>query len=215
MPEKDRHGVTVLYVELTRALYGCLKSSLRWFLQLTRVLQDKGFTNNPDDHCVMNKEISGSQCSICWHVDDLKIRHKDPGVVDQILETLTSIYGPLSVERGRQHTYLEIDLNYRVEGEIIVSIIPYMQEIVNEFPEDLSGKTAKTPAANHLFGVNPEPEFLDRKRVDISHWAVAKLLWASLRAQPDIVLAISFLTSRVKKPDIDDWEKLVRLLIYI
>ena len=38
MVEKKRHGVTVLYVELTRALYRCLKSSLRWFLQLPRVL---------------------------------------------------------------------------------------------------------------------------------------------------------------------------------
>ena len=47
---------------------------------------------------------------------DLKISHKDPGVVDQILEMLTSIYGPLSVERGKEHTYLGIDLDYRVEG---------------------------------------------------------------------------------------------------
>ena len=148
-------------------------------------------------------------------MDDLKISHKDPGVVDQILETLTSIHGPLLVERGRQHTYLGIDLDYRVEGEVTVSMVPYMQEIVDEFPEDLSGKTSKTPAANHLFDVNPEPEFLDRKRADIFHWTVAKLLWAILRAQPDILLAISFLTSWVKKPDIDDWEKLVRLLVYI
>ena len=90
-----------------------------------------------------------------------------------------------------------------------------MQEIVDEFPEDLSQKTTKTPTANHLFDMSPEPEFLDRKRMDIFHQTVAKLLWASLRARPDILLAISFLTSRVKRPYMDGWEKLVRLLVYI
>ena len=40
MANKNSAGVTVLYVQLTRALYGCLKSSLRWYLQLSRVLQD-------------------------------------------------------------------------------------------------------------------------------------------------------------------------------
>ena len=179
------------------------------------VLQDEGFVENQYDSCVMNKQIAGSQCTICWHVDDLKISHRDPGVVDEILITLTSIYGPLSVERGREHTYLGIDLDYRVAGEVTVSMIPYLQEIVDEFPEELTGKVAKTPAANRLFDVNPEPEFLNRKRGDIFHRTVAKLLWASLRARPDILLAISFLTSRVKQPDKDDWEKLTRLVVYL
>ena len=136
-------------------------------------------------------------------------------MVDDILRTLTSIYGPLSVERGRQHTYLGIDLDYRVDGEVCVSMIPYMQEIIDEFPVDVTGRSAKTPAASHLFDINPEPVLLDKKTADVFHRTVAKLLWASLRARPDILLAISFLTSRVKKPDEDDWDKLTRLVIYI
>ena len=67
----------------------------------------------------------------------------------------------------------------------------------------------------YLFIYNPELVFLDEKKADIFHRTVAKLLWASLRARPDILLAISFLTSRVKKPDEDDWDKLTRLVIYI
>ena len=89
MAARNSAGLTVLYVQLTRALYGCLKSSLRWYLQLSRVLQDEGFAENPYDSCVMNKDINGSQCTISWHVDDLKISHKDPAMVDEILKTLT------------------------------------------------------------------------------------------------------------------------------
>ena len=215
MADKNSAGVTVLYVQLTRALYGCLKSSLWWYLQLSRVLQDEGFVENTYDSCVMNKDINGSQCTICWHVDDLKISHADPAVVDEILRVLTSIYAPLSVERGRKHTYLGIDLDYSVAGEVSVSMVPYMQEIVDDYPEDLSGKSARTPAASCLFDINPDPVYLPKKQADVFHRTVAKLLWASLRARPDILLAISFLTSRVKRPDEDDWGKLTRLVVYI
>ena len=79
----------------------------------------------------------------------------------------------------------------------------------------MGSRTAKTPATLRLFDINPEPEFLSQKDAVIFHHVVAKLLWASLRARPDILLAVSFLTSRVKKPDTDDWGKLVRLILYI
>ena len=208
-------GILVIYVRLTRALYGCLKSSLQWYKQLSKVLFDEGFEPNPYDPCVVNKNINGSQCTICWHVDDLKISHKDSKVVDDILDVLRSIYGKLSVTRGKHHTYLGMDLDFSVPGEVAVSMIPYMQEIVDEYPEDLGNRSAKTPAAACLFDINPEPTYLPKEKADQFHHIVAKLLWASLRARPDILLAVSFLTSRVKKPDEDDWGKLTRLVVYI
>jgi hypothetical protein len=44
---------------------------------------------------------------------------------------------------------------------------------------------------------------------------VAKLLFVAKRARPDILLTVSFLTTRVRDPDYDDWKKLVRLLAYL
>ena len=212
---RNKEGVLVIYVLLTRALYGCLKSSLRWYQQLSKVLKDEGFDENPYDCCVVNKMIEGSQCTICWHVDDLKISHKNPKVVDGVINMLESIYGPVSVERGTKHTYLGMDLHFTKEKEVKVSMVHYLEEVVEEFPEDLAFKRAKTPAASHLFEVNESAEKLPKEKADIFHHVVAKLLWASMRARPDILLAISFLTSRVKAPDVDDWGKLVRLMVYI
>ena len=164
---------------------------------------------------MVNKTIRGSQCTICWHVDDLKISHKDPEVVTEVIKTLESIYGPLSIERGDSHTYLGMDLDYKEKGIVGISMRPYLEEIVDEFPEDIAGRHAKTPAASHLFDVDSEATKLGKKQAETFHHVVAKLLWASMRARPDILLAISFLTSRVKEPDTDDWAKLTRLVIYI
>jgi hypothetical protein len=44
---------------------------------------------------------------------------------------------------------------------------------------------------------------------------VAKLLFLSKRAQPDILTAVSFLCTRVKKPDVDDYKNLARLMRYL
>ena len=73
---KDKHGNTVLYVKLLKALYGLTEASLMFYQKLLKDLEAKGFKTNPYDPCVANKEINGSQFTIVWHVDDLKLSHR-------------------------------------------------------------------------------------------------------------------------------------------
>ncbi len=47
------------------------------------------------------------------------------------------------------------------------------------------------------------------------HTIVAKALYVTKQARPDTSLAIAFLTTRVKAPDTDDWEKLCHLMEYL
>ena len=107
-----------------------------------------------------------------------------------------------------------MDFDFTEKGMVGVTMINYMKEIVEEFPQEING-TANTPAANNLFEIRPDPVLLDDKKAEIFHHTVAKILWASLRARPDLLVAVSFLTSRVRSPDEDDWKKLVRLITYI
>ena len=44
---------------------------------------------------------------------------------------------------------------------------------------------------------------------------MAKALYVTKRARPDISLAIAFLTTRVRSPDTDDWEKLSHLVEFL
>ena len=47
------------------------------------------------------------------------------------------------------------------------------------------------------------------------HRTVAQLLFLCKRARPDIETLVSFLTTRVKQPDKDDWGKLRHGLMYL
>ena len=88
--EKEK---TVLYVELKKALYGTLKAALLFWRKLTAELKKWGFMVNPYDWCVMNKMINRCQCTVLWHVDDLKISHVDPEIVTGVIGQLEEEFG--------------------------------------------------------------------------------------------------------------------------
>ena len=54
-----------------------------------------GFTMNHSDECVVNKTISNMQCTIAFHVDDLKILHDDEKVITNIIEELNKRFGDI------------------------------------------------------------------------------------------------------------------------
>ena len=47
--------------------------------------------------------------TVTWHVNELKISHKDAGEVTNVIPYLESIYGPVTVKRGKKHTYDDDD----------------------------------------------------------------------------------------------------------
>eukprot|EP00957_Ditylum_brightwellii_P174042 13251283-Ditylum_brightwellii.AAC.1 len=75
---RSEGGKSMLYIQLKKALYGTLKAALLFWKNLSSCLQEWGFEINPYDWCVANNTIKDKQCTIVWHVDDLKISHKDP-----------------------------------------------------------------------------------------------------------------------------------------
>ena len=66
-----------------------------------------------------------------------------------------------------------------------------------------------TPAANHLFSVDPYSEKLSKKDAVFFHRNVAKLLFLSKRARPDIQATIEFMCKRIREPGTDDAENLM------
>ena len=55
----EEKGKRVLYVQLDRALYGCVQSALLWYELYSTTLKNMGFKLNPYDLCVANSVIEG------------------------------------------------------------------------------------------------------------------------------------------------------------
>ena len=177
-------GQRVLYVELIKALYGTLQATLLFWRCLSKKLVDWGFSINPYDWCVANKLIQGSQCTIVWHIDDLKISHIDSNAVDEVIGLLHDEFGqegPLTVTRGKIHDYLGMTLDFSIPQKVQIQMYDFIDKMLADLPIDMDG-TARTPSANHLFTVNPTPKLLPEETPIIFHHNVAKLLFLCKQA---------------------------------
>ena len=74
---------------------------------------------------------------------------------------------------------------------------------------------AKTLAAEHLFQVDDESTPLPKKGVPIFYNFIARALFLTKQACPDIATAVAFLTTHVKWPNQDDWKKLCWMMHYL
>ncbi len=95
-------------------------ASLLYYKKFVKSLKLNGFRLNPYDSCVANKQVKGEQLTVCFHVDNCKILHLIPKVVDETIEWLRLEYenvfehgnGQMKVNRGKTHKYLAMLLDF-------------------------------------------------------------------------------------------------------
>ena len=141
------------------------------------------------------------------HVDDLMMSCEDNLELTKSSCYLANIYRPKpAMHLGDKHDYLGMDFEFIDDRSLEVSMFQYLYRIIDEFQELITGKAA-TPAVDHLFSVRDadEAKYLPEEKAILFHHTTAQLLLLSSRVRRDIQTDVSFLTTRVKKPDEEDW----------
>jgi hypothetical protein len=222
---KYKKGSKQLLVKCQNSLYGTMVASLLCYQNFVKSLTNIDFMINPYDQCVANKMIESEQMTICFHVDDCKLSHLKNKVMDSMIEYLRQEYesifedgsGAMTVSRGKTHNYLGITLEYTVRGQVKITMFDFVDEILTAFdkaePRGCGTKTSAAP--DSLFKVDESCENLKQDKAVEFHNLVAKTLYSIKRDRPDTCTAITFLTTRVRAPNKDDWNKLVHFMRYI
>jgi hypothetical protein len=172
--------------------------------------------------------------TICFHVNNCKISHLDPKVVDYSIAWLRDEYksvftngsSMMKMAQGKIHKYLGMTLDFATSKIVKVTMLKYVDEIVgswdracsdiNDRYKAVSGcKRIATAAPDDLFKVDEDAVKLDQARAKAFHNITAKEIYVTKRARPNISLSIAFLTTRVKGPDINNWRKLCHLVEYL
>jgi hypothetical protein len=138
----------------------------------------------------------------------------DPEVVTYIIGKIEERFGKMTVTRGDRHTFLGMNIFFPGDYTVTVTMKSYLQEAITDSGLNI-GKVAASPAAKGLFDIKNDATLLPKTESEVFHSIVAKLLYVSLRARPDILLAVSFLCTRVSSPTTHDQMKLKRLLEYL
>ncbi len=135
--------------------------------------------------------------------------------------------GQMKVHCGKTHKNLGMSLDFGHDNQCRITMIDYVDKIVAAYYKALGklddgfsavkkkNNPARTSAApNDLFVVDKDAEKLSEESSIAFHHLVAKTLYVSKCARPDVSSAIAFLTTRVRAPDINDWRKLSHLMEY-
>ena len=212
-------GVIMLYVWLSKVLYGMLRAAaLLFYKRLRSNLGNMSFGVNPYNPCVANTIVNGKQMTICWHADGLNVSHVEKLVVAVLAINLKTIYGPkTTISRAKVHDHLGIEIKCGTDQEtMLVSMIKYLQKIIEDFPETLRG-TKESTVRDNLFESREEEniKLLPEEQASQFHQTVAQLLFLCMRDRPDVQTLVSFLTTRVKQPNKDEWGKRGHVLMYL
>ena len=99
----------IIYARCNKSIYGMVTAALLSYKKLVGHPIDWGFEMNLYERCCWNKMINKEQFTIVFHVDNLKLSHKDEELVSNIIANLESIYAtidPMIMHRGKLHHYL-------------------------------------------------------------------------------------------------------------
>ena len=86
-------------------------ASLLYYNKFTESLTSIGFEINPYNPCVANKAIDGSHITICFHIDEWKLIHRECKANDRMIKWIFQYYesifdggsGKMSVSQGEVH----------------------------------------------------------------------------------------------------------------
>ena len=209
-----------ILVRLNKALYGTIQSAKLWYEEMAGTLQNNGFTANPRDLCIFNKDVRGNQFTIVVYVDDLKMTCRDKTAVLEMEQILRNVYGQFRTTQGPLVSYLGLTWDYSEAGYVKVSQAGMIQDIVarrEKFHTDKGTKLTgipKSPCAPYLFDRTPDCTRLNAKEAESFWTETASLAWASTRAHPALVTTIGELSRHVTDPTTEDSGKLDRAISF-
>lgn len=205
-----------LTVKLLRALYGCVESGKLWYDTLSEFLESMGYVRNPHDICVFNKwnEDVQLQSTIIIHVDDLMLTCADDGPLDEIAGQLRARFGEITEHTGLLHNYLGMQFDFSEVGRVNITMSGYVDKMLIKYGISES-MVEKYPTNDNLFKRDDNsPALDDYHRIEF-HSSVYTVAYLAQRIKPECLPIVSELSSHVRCPTEEDWEKLTHLLRYV
>ena len=85
--------------------------------------------------CTFNKMVNGEQITVQFHVDDLKVSHKEQSVLDELPKNLRDEFSQedeLTENKGLVHEYLSITIDYSIPCKVVFTMFDYLEDVIVE-----------------------------------------------------------------------------------
>ena len=111
----------------------------------------------------------------------------------------------MQVKCGKVHKYLGMTLDYSTVGQVQITMLDHIYEILDAFDKSypMGGGNKSSASAANILKVDEDCKNLNTKRSGEFHHLVVKILFSTKRARPETCTAISLLTTRVRELEND------------
>ena len=141
----------------------------------------------------------------------------------RIINKLNNTYGgiiPLSISRGKIHTYLGMTFDYTNPGKSMITMCNYIDGIISNADDIYNTREGSaTPAPEHLYEIrepnDDDNQLLDKHEKERYHTITVQCLYPLKGGRPDIQQSVAFHCTRVNHPTMDDQKKLAHTIKYL
>ena len=197
---------------LRKALYGLRRSPLLWQLKLTDTFRKMGFSEIPQEPCVM---IKGGVI-VFFYVDDIVFayRKKHEKEANWAKKELGKTFELTDI--GDLKWFLGIHvIRDRTKRLISLSQAAYIDKITNQFKIDTQGKMPDTPMCEGELEPSSQTYQASSKSRDEYQRKVGSMLFAAISTRPDISFAVSRLARFNQNPNDFHHEAADRVIKYL
>jgi hypothetical protein len=145
------------------------------------------------------------------YVDDILVLANEEEM-ERIKQAFIDEFQWITMDVSDSHSYLGMHIMMK-DGCVVIDMQNFIDKLLEEHGEEL--REFATPADKNIFVVDEKAKVLVETERKLFHTAVAKLLYLTKRARPDIMTPISFLCTRVTKATEQDRIKLRRVLGFL
>jgi hypothetical protein len=198
-----------LYMLMLKSMYSCIQASALWYALIKKFLEDQGYQVSETDRCVFRKKKGKKIFILLLYIDDI-LANVDSKEAEKLKQNLIKRFGSVQCEVSGRLSYLGMQINIRETGTVI-DMTCYVKQLL----EGVDVPVSASPGTKFTFMVTENAKVLDEVDCKEFHTKVAKLLFLSKRARPDILTVVSFLCMRVQTATTEDQAKLNRVQGYL
>jgi hypothetical protein len=198
-----------LYTLMLKAMYGCIQASALWYALIRKFLEDQGYQVSETNRCVFRKKKGEKIFVLLLYIDDI-LANVDSKEAEKLRQNLIKRFGTVQFEVSGRFSYLGMQIEMKETGTVI-DMTFYIKQLL----EGVDVPVRASRGTKFTFMIAENAMVLDEVDRKEFHTKVAKLLFLSKRARPDILTVVSFLCMRVQTATTEDQAKLNRVLGYL
>ena len=198
--------------KVQKGLYGLREAPLLWSRHLRDTLiNEAGYVQNKKESCVFTHGCGHNMTILIVFVDDILVISKDLNEFHRLSGVLKAKYGKITTKSGDKLDYLGMEV-LKVSGGFEVTQRGSIEKLLDEHNIK---STKPTPSNANFTDVFPDSEPIADDEFNAFRSVTMSLLYVARRCRPDILFQISWLTSRMTRPTVQDMSKLNHLLKYL